>query len=92
MPASSGCELWTQQFEQLRYKVPGIQLGSASPDGAPSGKQWLLDFEKQCPQNHADFITLHWYDVTYEAAELVDGPGLKRTETRRELDQLPVPQ
>lgn len=67
MPASSGCELWTQQFEQLRWKVPGIQLGSASPDGAPSGKQWLIDFEKICPQNHADFITLHWYDVTYEA-------------------------
>lgn len=42
MDAQSGCNLWTQNFEQLRTVVPGIQLGSAAPDNSPSGKQWLL--------------------------------------------------
>lgn len=50
---SSACTLWREQFAQLRNQ--GIRLGSAAPDSAPSGKQWLIDFNKVCPDAQPDF-------------------------------------
>jgi hypothetical protein len=54
--ATSACQLWREQFAQLRDQ--GIRLGSAAPDSAPSGKQWLIDFNNVCPDAQPDFCSL----------------------------------
>jgi len=57
-----GVALWTSYIEPL--KSQGIRLGSPAPSGAPSGKQWLLDWLGACGNNcTVDFIALHWYDI-----------------------------
>ncbi|KZS94534.1 hypothetical protein SISNIDRAFT_453466 [Sistotremastrum niveocremeum HHB9708] len=57
-----GVAMWTAYLEPL--KSQGVRLGSPAPSGAPSGKQWLLDWLGACGNNcTVDFIALHWYDV-----------------------------
>jgi hypothetical protein len=52
MAASDSVGYWMNDYLPLRSK--GIKLGGAAPTNAPSGLQWILDFEAACvAQGHA---------------------------------------
>ncbi|TCD61263.1 hypothetical protein EIP91_008696 [Steccherinum ochraceum] len=71
---TDAASIWKAQLEPL--KAQGILLGSPAPSSAPSGKQWLLDWQQACGGWNGngstggctvDFVALHWYDVNSTA-------------------------
>ncbi|KAK8869712.1 hypothetical protein IAR55_000280 [Kwoniella newhampshirensis] len=61
---------WMNDFLPIRASK-GIRLGGAATTSAPSGLQWIKDFQSACTGagNSAadcamDFVPIHWYDTT----------------------------
>ncbi|KIY62007.1 glycoside hydrolase family 128 protein [Cylindrobasidium torrendii FP15055 ss-10] len=63
MTPKEGAEMWKEYINPLLNEYPDLELGSPAPSGAPSGKEWLLDFLDECDGCTVDFIACHWYDI-----------------------------
>lgn len=58
LDAKSAAGLWMQFIEPLKQN--GMKLGGPAVTAAPSGKEWLGEFLKQCSNCTIDFLPLHW--------------------------------
>ncbi|QRV91502.1 glycoside hydrolase family 128 protein [Ceratobasidium sp. AG-Ba] len=65
MSVADGVNLWRQVMTPAGKQ--GCKLVSPATTSAPSGIQWVKDFQKACPDCQMDFIALHWYDVSLDA-------------------------
>ncbi|WWD16021.1 hypothetical protein CI109_100446 [Kwoniella shandongensis] len=70
--AGDAVSYWMNDFLPIRASK-GIRLGGAATTSAPSGLQWIKDFQTACTGagNSAadctmDFVPIHWYDTTAE--------------------------
>ncbi|OXB38951.1 hypothetical protein LQV05_004067 [Cryptococcus neoformans] len=69
--AADAVQYWINDYAPIRNN--GIRLGGAATTSAPDGLQWVLDFVTACTNAGnsaadcaADFIPIHWYDVSIE--------------------------
>lgn len=65
MSPQAGADLWLQHMQPL--KSQGYQLISPACTNAPSGLQWLKDFQKACVGCTVDAIATHFYGTDAEA-------------------------
>lgn len=69
MGAGDAVSYWMNDFAPVRASK-GISLGGAATTNAPSGLQWIQEFQTLCTQygNSAadcqmDFVPIHWYST-----------------------------
>lgn len=64
MDPGSGAQLWMQYIQPL--KAEGYSLGTPATSSNPNGLVWVKDFMAACKGCSYDFVTLHWYDTTFD--------------------------